>query len=49
MQTASPFNGFIVIVIVKLKQKKIIKKGENWLLREFGYRAANPADKDEIW
>jgi len=48
-QTASPFNGFIVIVIVKLKQKKIIKKGENWLLREFGYRAANPANKDEIW
>ena len=48
-QIARSFNGFFVIVIVKLKQKKIIKKGENRDLREFGYSARNPANKDQIW
>ena len=48
-QIACSFNGFFVIVIVKLKQKNIIKKGENRGLREFGYSARNPAKKDQIW
>jgi len=44
MQTASPFNGFIVIVIVKLKQKKKIKKAGNRDLRNLGRIARNPVE-----
>jgi len=49
IQTASPFNGFIVIVIVKLKQKKIIIKRENRDLCELGQTARNPVNKSQVW
>lgn len=43
-QITRSFNGFFVIVIVKLKQKKTIKKRENRDLRNPGWIARNPVE-----
>jgi len=48
-QIARSFNGFFVIVKVKLKQKKIIIKPENRDLCELGQVARNPVNKSQVW